>query len=404
MDSKNIGKNIAAMRKKCGLTQNQLAEKLGISNKAVSRWESGRGFPDISAFPALASLFGVTVDYLMLGERKGITIAGNLIADVVKNIEVYPKIGMLTNISDISCAVGGCAANTSIDLAKIDSSLPVSVLGMVGNDADGRFILSQLQKHNITTSGISFCAEEQTSFCDVMSMPSGERTFFHKKGANAVFSPDHIDISALNCNILHIGYILLLDKFDEADEKFGTVMARFLHDVQKSGIKTSVDVVSSSCADYGAKILPALKYCDYAIMNEIEACEIFGISAYTQDGALNKNNIKFAMKSMADGGVSEKVVVHSKFLSFILDVKSGEFCEVASLKIPQEMIKGSVGAGDAFCAGCLYGLYCGFSDRKILEFASGAAACNLFAANSVDGMKSKEEIEKTIQEFERMSI
>ena len=404
MDSANIGKNIAALRKKCGLTQNALAEKLGVSNKAVSRWESGRGYPDISAFPALASVFGVTVDYLMLGERKGITIAGNLIADVVKNIEVYPKIGMLTNISEVSYAVGGCAANTSIDLAKIDSSLPVSVLGMVGNDSDGRFILSQLEKYNITTRGISLTSDEQTSFCDVMSMPSGERTFFHKKGANAIFSPDDIDISSLNCNILHIGYILLLDKFDAPDEKYGTVMARFLCDVQKCGIKTSVDVVSSACGDYGAKILPALKYCNYAIMNELEACEIFNLSAYREDETINKDNVKFAMRSMAEAGVSEKVIVHSKYVSFILDVQSGELCEVASLKIPGEFIKGSVGAGDAFCAGCLYGLYCGFPDRKILEFASSAAACNLFAANSVDGMRSKEEIEKLSCEFERIKI
>ena len=404
MDSANIGKNICALRKKCGLTQNELAEKLGVSNKAVSRWESGRGYPDISVFPALASLFGVTLDYLMLGERKGITIAGNLIADIVKNIEVYPKIGMLTNISDISCAVGGCAANTSVDLAKIDSSLPVSVLGMVGNDSQGRFILSQLQKHNINTSGISMSPDEPTSFCDVMSMPSGERTFFHKKGANAVFSPDDIDLSSLNCNMLHIGYILLLDKFDAPDEKYGTVMARFLHEVQKCGIKTSVDVVSSSCGDYGAKILPALKYCNYAIMNELEACEIFGIPAYRNDGTINNDNVVFAMRSMAQAGVAEKVIVHSKLVSFILDVKSGDICRVPSLKIPPELIKGSVGAGDAFCAGCLYGIYCDFPDKKILEFASSAAACNLFAANSVDGMRSKEEIEKISCEFERIEI
>ncbi len=338
----------------------------------------------------------------MLGERKGITIAGNIIADIVKNIEVYPEIGMLTNISDISYAVGGCAPNTSINLSKIDSTIPISVLGMLGNDSQGRYILSQLQKHNITTSGISFSSEEQTSFCDVMSMPSGERTFFHKKGANALFSPADIDIPSLNCDMLHIGYILLLDKFDEKDEKYGTVMARFLHDVQKNGIKTSVDVVSSSCADYASKILPALKYCDYAIMNEIESCGIFNLPAYRSDGTLNKENVKFAMRSMAENGVGEKVIIHSKFISFILDVQIGEITEVASLNIPKELIKGSVGAGDAFCAGCLYGIYCGFSDQRILEFASAAAACNLFAANSVDGMRSKEEIEKICEEFERI--
>ena len=402
MDAKTIGKNISTLRKKCDLTQNELAEKLGVSNKAVSRWESGKGYPDISFFPMLSEIFGVTIDYLMLGERKGITIAGNIIADIVKNIDVYPEIGMLTNINDISYAVGGCAANTSIDIAKIDTTLPVSVVGMVGNDPQGRYILSQLQKYNIDTTGILFCQDEQTSFCDVMSMPNGERTFFHKKGANAIFSPSDIDIPSLNCTLLHIGYILLLDRVDEHDEKYGTVMARFLHEVQKHGIKTSIDVVSSSDADYASKILPALKYTDYAIMNEIEACGAFGVAPYRADGTLNCENVIYAMRTMAENGVSDKVIVHSKFDSFILDVQSGQVTEVPSLKIPTELIKGSVGAGDAFCAGCLYGIYNGYSDRKILEFASAAAACNLFAANSVDGMRTKEEIEKICEKYERI--
>ena len=56
-----------------------------------------------------------------------------------------------------------------------------------------------------------------------------------------------------------------------------------------------------------------------------------------------------------------------------------------------------MGAGDAFCAGCLYGIYNGFTDEQLLEFASGAAACNLFAENSVDGMRSKQEILELIK-------
>ena len=56
------------------------------------------------------------------------------------------------------------------------------------------------------------------------------------------------------------------------------------------------------------------------------------------------------------------------------------------------MIKGSVGAGDSFCAGSLDGIYYGLSDEETLKFSSAAAACNLFEANSIDGMKTKEEI------------
>lgn len=397
-----MGKTIAKLRKKSGMTQQNLAQRLDVTDKAVSKWENGQGYPDITVFPKLSSLFGVTVDYLMFGEKRGIAIAGNIITDIVKNIDIYPKTGMMTYVSDISYAVGGCVPNTAINLAKIDQSIPISAFGKVGADENGRYIISQLLKNGISIDGISYSSDTATSFCDVMSMPTGERTFFHKKGANAVFSPEDIDIKALDCIILHIGYILLLDMFDAADKKYGTVMARFLDSVQKHGIKTSIDVVSDSSVNYGEKIIPALKYCNFAIMNENECCSAYNMDAYTPNGELDCKTIEIAMKKMVECGVKDKVIVHSKTCSFIMDAKTGNLTAVPSLRIPQEEIKGSVGAGDAFCAGCLYGIYHNFSDRQLLEFASAAAACNLFAANSTDGMKSKNEILNIADKYGRL--
>ena len=210
-----------------------------------------------------------------------------------------------------------------------------------------------------------------------------------------------MDVSKLNCDLLHIGYILLLDMFDAEDVEYGTVMARFLHEIQNAGIKTSIDVVSDNSADFGKKIIPVLKYCNYAIMNEIECCNVWKLEAYKPDGRIYKENIKLAMKKMAEAGVRDKVIVHSKKMSFVLDAVSGAFTEVCSLKIPESEIKGSVGAGDAFCAGCLYGIYNVFSDQKILEFASAAAACSLSAVNSIDGMKSAEEVMQMLKTYER---
>ena len=402
MDAKSIGETIAELRKSHGMTQLALAERLNVSDKAISKWENGQGYPDITLFPLLASLFGVSIDYLML-RKKGIVVAGNMITDVVKNISDYPKLGMLTHVEDISQAVGGCAPNTAIDLARIDPRLSVGVCGTVGMDENGRFILSELQMNGVNVDRVVSLPGVSTSFCDVMSLPTGERTFFHKKGANAEFSPKHVDIKNLNCDILHIGYILLLDQFDAEDEEYGTVMARFLHQVQERGIKTSVDVVSDSTADYGKKIIPALRYCDYVIINEIECCSIWGLDPKKKDGGTDRAAIRLAMEKTAAAGVRSKVIVHCKEASFLLDVRSGAFSEVASLRIPREQIRGSVGAGDAFCAGCLYGLYHHYPDRKLLEFASAAAACNLFAANSVDGMRSKDEIFAMMDRYERLS-
>lgn len=78
MSKHSIGKTIATLRKAKGWTQVELAEKLNVSDKAVSKWESEAGFPEISQLPAMATLFGVTIDYLMTGktpEKEIVTIS-----------------------------------------------------------------------------------------------------------------------------------------------------------------------------------------------------------------------------------------------------------------------------------------------------------------------------------------
>lgn len=70
MEQKTIGKFISALRKAEGMTQKDLAEKLNVSDKSVSRWERDDGAPDISLIPVIAEIFGVTCDELLRGERK----------------------------------------------------------------------------------------------------------------------------------------------------------------------------------------------------------------------------------------------------------------------------------------------------------------------------------------------
>ena len=65
-----IGKRIAALRKEKGLTQEELADHMGVSPQAVSKWENDQTCPDISALPKLARLLGVSVDELLEGKQE----------------------------------------------------------------------------------------------------------------------------------------------------------------------------------------------------------------------------------------------------------------------------------------------------------------------------------------------
>lgn len=69
MEKKTIGAFIAALRKANGLTQKQLADKLCVSDKAVSRWEWDETLPDLTLIPVMAEIFGVTSDDLLWGQR-----------------------------------------------------------------------------------------------------------------------------------------------------------------------------------------------------------------------------------------------------------------------------------------------------------------------------------------------
>ncbi|TQI67321.1 helix-turn-helix transcriptional regulator [Clostridium sp. KNHs216] len=67
MDKVEIGFVIARQRKEKSLTQKALADMLKVSNKTISKWETGEGFPDITILPALAEVLSITVDELLGG-------------------------------------------------------------------------------------------------------------------------------------------------------------------------------------------------------------------------------------------------------------------------------------------------------------------------------------------------
>lgn len=70
LDSVKVGKFIATKRKEVGLTQQQLADKLGISFQAISKWENGSAYPNVDILYDLAIELGVTVDEILVGNEK----------------------------------------------------------------------------------------------------------------------------------------------------------------------------------------------------------------------------------------------------------------------------------------------------------------------------------------------
>ena len=72
MNDNHLAEKIAKLRKEKGLTQSQLAEMINVSNKTISRWETGEGYPEITLLMPLAKALGVTTDYLLKEDDQSI--------------------------------------------------------------------------------------------------------------------------------------------------------------------------------------------------------------------------------------------------------------------------------------------------------------------------------------------
>ena len=293
--------------------------------------------------------------------KTGIAIAGVILVDKINEITAYPACGELTQIKNVSVATGGCVPNVGIDLKKIMPDLTVKAIGKVGCDAEGDYAKQVLVENGLDVSMVKTCTDK-TSFTEVMSIIGGQRTFFTYAGANADFGVDDIDFASLDVKMLHLGYFLLMDKVDNGDGE------KILKLAKEYGIETSIDLVSENSDRYKI-VLPCLKYTDNLIINEVEAGNLTGIKPTSQ----NLGEIATKLKDM---GVNKRVIVHTPDVSVC--ASNNGISVVPSYLIDPSLIKGTTGAGDAFCAGALLGIYLDKTEKEILELASSVAVMALF--------------------------
>ena len=317
-----------------------------------------------------------------MNNRTGIAVAGTILVDKLNEIGAYPASGELTKILSVSRAVGGAVPNVGIDIKRVDPTIPVSAIGKIGNDADGDFLVETLEANDVDAS-LLVRGELPTSFTDVMSIVGGQRTFFTYPGACADFGVDDVDFEKLDAKMLHLGYFLLLDKVDSGDGE------KILKAAQERGIKTSIDLVSENSDRYHI-VKDCLKYTDNLIINELEAGMIAGIKPCHE-------NLEKIARALKDMGVSERVIIHMPETGVCLS--DNGFFELPSWELPKGFIKGKTGAGDAFCAGALIGIYRGLDEMGILTLAQKSATASLSAADAIGGMVSEAEIDAMLKEM-----
>ncbi|CAN5137024.1 carbohydrate kinase family protein [soil metagenome] len=322
----------------------------------------------------------------MSNRRIGMLAGGNWILDRVKVIDYYPEQDGLARILEQSESNGGSPYNLLKDLAKLNAPFPLAGVGRVGQDEAGDLVLKDCRAHGIDVGQIRRTAGA-TSYTDVMTVKSsGRRTFFHQAGANRLLEAGDFRLAASRAKVFHLGYLLLLDRLDEVNTDGLTGAARLFREAQRLGFKTSADVVSENSDRAPAVINPSLPAINYLFINDFEAERIAGVFIRRGEDA-DWEGLSSAAQMLIDRGVNDLACIHCP-AGALARTGSGREIRQASVDLPAEKVVGTVGAGDAFAAGVIFGLHEEWELEASLRLGVCAAASSVCHPASSQGVLS----------------
>ncbi|MFK0164377.1 carbohydrate kinase family protein [Rhizobium sp. NPDC090279] len=321
-------------------------------------------------------------------DKGGIVCAGNFIVDRVHTLSYWPEQGNLAYIQHQDVGVGGGAANVVTDLASLGFSGKLSAAGCIGTDTDGEIVKTRLRGAGIDVSGLRELPDHATAHTHVMNVPGQNRTFFYHGGANdavsdALVSPEFFAGSGYR--LFYLGYLMLLPGLDVIDADGRSGASRLLEAARNAGLTTCVDFVSSEDPEFAVKVGAALPYCDFLVINEIEAGRATGVFVRDPNGELIEAALLTAGERLLAAGVAKGAIIHAPEICFWFAPGTRPILSRSRPVDPAEIVS-TVGAGDAFCAAVLYGLHENWPVERICAVAHAAAAHCLRGATATDGV------------------
>jgi sugar/nucleoside kinase (ribokinase family) len=302
-------------------------------------------------------------------------IYGLIVADVIaepmdlRGGKLPPR-GGLALLNSITLATGGNACNVALAMAKLGMS--VGSAGLVGDDALGAVMIDRLRAGGVDTSAVRVDPRAQTSATIVAVDETGERSFFHAPGANALLDPDSFrrcfDLFR-QCAWLHIGYFGLLPAVTRELPAL-LVELRAAAPGTKVGLDTSYPPADRELLD------PILPHLDLFAPSRPEAIAL-------TDRKTAPYMVAKLRERMPQGLIGIKLDADGCYLN---DGKQ-------ALHVPAYEIKpiDTTGAGDAWYAGLLTGLRRSMTLEQCGRFANRVAADCCLALGASTGIKSFED-------------
>ena len=280
----------------------------------------------------------------------------------------------------------------AVDLRLLGAAFPIGVLGAVGDDEHGAFILAECARLGIDTAGVRTLTGAVTSFTDAMvERDGGRRTMFHHSGANALFDAVDRRPASPGARILHAGAPGIHPVMDSPAARRGQRLVgpaaagagrrpAHQHGTGQPGAGRIAEVA-----------LPCLPYLDSIVINELEAGALTGIDVPVPaaDGPVDWPALEAMALGMIERGVSVLAVVHFP-AGCVAAAPGGRTWRQGSVRLPREQVRSTTGAGDAFAAGVILGLHEGWPVERCLRLAVASAAACVRSPNTSDGIKRAE--------------
>ncbi|MBI3839636.1 MAG: carbohydrate kinase family protein [Planctomycetia bacterium] len=296
---------------------------------------------------------------------------GILVADhLCDPIERIPTAGELIICPRLPLSIGGCASNTAVDLARL--GVRAGVVGCVGQDYFGRFIIDTLAAAGIDVRDIRQLADTETSGTLIINVRGEDRRFIHAAGANARLEAAHIPLDRVRgTKVLYVGGYLLMPALE------GEPLASLFRQARAAGVKTVLDIVIPRPGDHWRKLESVLAETDVFLPNHDEAASLTGFD----------DPVKQAQRFVS-AGAGAVVITCGGEGSVAVSGKE-------RLRAPAHRLeyKGGTGAGDAFDAGFITGLLLGEDLAGCLRWGSAIGASCVRSISATESVFNRQEAE-----------
>lgn len=319
--------------------------------------------------------------------RRGILTGGTWCADHNKLVSHWPSEEEVVEILTNDVRGGGSACNLAVDMKRLDPDLPVSTIGVIGDDEDGKFLLAEADAVGIERSGLVVAQNGRTAHTDAFtSQASGQRTHLYIPGTAAELTPDHFSFSGTTARILHLGLPGVHPRMDTVWGEDPNGWVTVLKEAKRSGIATNLELCSIAADRIAELVRPCLAHLDLLVVNDFEIAAIAGLAAESMTD-MDTQQCVDAARAVFETGSMQLVVAHFP-RGAVAFSEDGKQYLIPSISVPSDSIQGTNGAGDAFAAGLLYGLHEYWSVPEAIKLGHASAAASMRGLGTTDTVVS----------------